>query len=79
MKRKYSECNIDYPGVGIITDEQVAKLVKEHTHWWERFDWHRVSDCALSAQLILMGVIGKEELPDREKWYFTDKDCYIFN
>lgn len=58
--RKYSDCQIDYPGVGIITDEQVAKFVKEHTHWWERFDYHT-----------------KEELPDREKWYFTDKDCYI--
>ena len=78
MKRKYSENNIDYSGVGIITDEQVAKYVKEHTHWWERLDYHRVSDCTIAAQLILIGVIGEEEFPKRDRWYFTDKDCYIF-
>ena len=37
-KREYSKNDIDYPGVGIITDEMVAKLVRKHTHWWQRLD-----------------------------------------
>ena len=69
--KKYSDNYIDYPGVGIITDEQVAKFVREHTHWWERLDYHRMTDCALTAQCMLMGVY---DIPEREKWFFTEDD-----
>jgi len=74
--RKYSDNYIDYPNVGIITDEQVAQMVHKHTHWWERLDYHRICDCALAAQCMLMGVY---KTPDRDKWYFTDEDVDGFD
>ena len=68
-KGKYSENCIDYPGVGIITDEQVAKLVREHTHWWDRLDYHKMTDAALLAQLMLMGIVPQP----KKRWYFNAK------
>lgn len=72
-KKKYSEGYIDYPGVGIITDEDVAKMVKDHTHWWDRLDYHKVSDASILATGILMKVITPEEAVGKpqkgKKWY----------
>ena len=65
FKRKYSEGWIDYPGVERFTDGDVAKLIKDHTHWWDRLDYHKVSDCSIAAQLILMKVV---EPPKKKKW-----------
>ena len=73
---RYSDNQIDYPGVGIITDEQVASFVKEHSHWWERLNYHRMCDYALLAQTILMGVITKEELPTKEKWFIRETGLF---
>lgn len=67
FKRKYSEGYIDYPGVGIITDEDVAKMVKDHTHWWDRLDYHKVSDASILATAYLMKVV---EEPKEKKWFF---------
>lgn len=72
-KKEYSDGNIDYPGVGIISDNDVANFVKEHTHWWERLDAHWVSDCAINAMYMLMEVVEK---PKKKKWYFSDKNIY---
>lgn len=72
-KKEYSKNDIDYPGVGIITDEMVAKLVRKHTHWWQRLDYHRMTDAALEAQMILMKVIEPSECHTIKKngmWYF---------
>lgn len=74
LKRKpYSDNCIDYPGVGIITDEDVAKFVKEHTHWWTRLNYHRMTDAALDAQLMLMKVVEPSEahtIRKNGKWFF---------
>lgn len=70
-KRKYSDNYIDYPGVGKITDEEVAKFVKEHTHFWDRFDYHKMSDAALEAQLFLMKVI---EPPKKKRWFLGENE-----
>ena len=58
---------IDYPGVGIITDEQVAKFVKQHTHLLDRLNYRKMVHAGLLAQNILMGVI---EQPKMKKWFF---------
>ena len=63
---KYSEAYSEYPGVGKITDKQIAEFVRQHTHWWDRLDYHKVSDASQMAFLMLAGVV---ETP-KEKWYF---------
>ncbi len=64
---KYSTNWIDYPGVGKITDGMVAELVRKHTHWWQRLNYHRMTDAGLEAQLMLMKVI---KMPKKKKWFF---------
>ena len=51
LKRKYSTGYVDYPGVGRITDEMIAKYVRKHTHWWDRLDYHKVSDACVEWSL----------------------------
>ncbi|MGN1368076.1 MAG: hypothetical protein ACI4WX_04345 [Aristaeellaceae bacterium] len=67
LKRKYSTGYADYPGVGRITDEMIAKYVRLHTHWWDRLDYHKVSDASQMAFLILCGAVKK---PKKKRWYF---------
>ena len=69
MSKPYSKGEIDYPEVGIITDEETAKFVKEHTHWWERLNYHRISDYTIAAQLLLMKIY---DAPKKEKWFFRE-------
>lgn len=64
---EYSDGWIDYPGVGRITDKQVANLVKQHTHLLDRLNFRKMVCAGLLAQNILMGVI---EPPKKKKWYF---------
>lgn len=66
----YSKNSIDYEGK-IITDEDVAKFVREHTHWYDRLNWHKMSDAGLEAQLFLMGVIKE---PLKKRWYLGDNE-----
>ena len=70
-KSKYSKNYIDYPGVGIITDEEVAKFVKQHTHWWDRLNYHKMTDAALEAELFLMRVV---EPPKKKKWFLLEEE-----
>ena len=65
--RKYSTCYSMYPGVGKITDEMIAAYVKKHTHWWDRLDYHKISDASQMAFLLL---IGAAEEPKEKEWYF---------
>ena len=67
---EYSNAYIDYPGVGIITDEDVYKLVRAHTHWWDRLNYKHMVDYGLCAQNILMGVYKVKD--PSKKWYFTE-------
>lgn len=70
MFYKGSKGEIDYPGVGIITDLEVAKLVRKHTHWWDRLNYHKMTDAGLCAQLMLMKVYDQ---PKKKKWFFNRK------
>jgi hypothetical protein len=64
--KRYSDTWSTQPRVGKVYDREIAKLVKEHTHWWDRLDTHFICDCALVAQDIAWGYI---EVP-KDKWYF---------
>lgn len=66
MAKKYSDSYVDYLGVGKITDKQIAEFVRQHTHWWDRLDYHKVSDASQMAFHMLAGVV---ETP-KGKWYF---------
>ena len=70
-KSRYSTNYIDYPGVGIITDEDVAKFVKQHTHWWDRLNYHKMTDSAIEAQLFLMKVVKP---PKKKKWFLGEEE-----
>ena len=67
FKKRYSDGYADYPGVGKITDEMVAKYVRNHTHWWDRLDYHKISDATITAFGMLAGYIEK---PKKKRWFF---------
>lgn len=67
FKKRYSDGYADYPGVGKITDEMVAKYVRNHTHWWNRLDYHKISDASIAAFGMLAGYIEK---PKKKRWFF---------
>ena len=70
-KRLYDEWDngyIDYPGVGIITDKQVADMVMKHTTLFDRlFRPEKLVIAGLLAQNILMKVV---ETPKEKNWRF---------
>lgn len=72
MKKKlcdeWTDGYIDYPGVGIITDKQVAQLVIEHTTLFDRiFRPRKIVCAALLAQTMLMKVVDE---PKEKDWKF---------
>lgn len=50
FKKRYSDRYADCPGVGKITDEMVAKYVRNHTHWWDRLDYRKIIDAAQKSE-----------------------------
>lgn len=69
---RYSDCYGVYPRTGKVKDEDIANYVKKHTHWWDRFDLHFVSDCVLEATDILTGYVE----PPKGRWFFGDRAEY---
>lgn len=67
--RKLGYGEIIYPGVGTITDEEVANFVKEHTHWWDRLDPEFMTRATLLSQNMLMGVCKE---PSKKDWKFPE-------
>lgn len=67
LKRKYSTGYMVYPGVGKVTDEMIAEYVHQHTHWWDRLDYHKISDASQIAALILCGLVSE---PKQKRWFF---------
>lgn len=63
---KYATSYTKQPRTGMVTDADIYAFVKKHTHWWDRFDLHFVSDCVLAAQDILWGYV----VCPVGKWYF---------
>lgn len=65
---EFADGYIDYPGVGIITDKQVANLVIKHTTLFDRiFRPDKIVRAGLLAQNILEKVI---EEPKEKNWKF---------
>lgn len=65
--RKYSTMSSDFSDGIKVTDEDIAKYVKKHTHWWDRLDYHKVSDASQMAFLILSKTV---EEPKKKRWFF---------
>ena len=63
---RYSDVGYSFQDV-YFTDMDVAKYIKQHTHWWDRLDYHFVADCTQEAFLILSGHIYA---PLEKRWYF---------
>lgn len=69
-KPKYSNWITGYPNQKIyFTDMEVAKLVRAHTHWWDRLNYHKMCDAGHFAKDILC---GKIEAPAKKNWTFND-------
>ena len=63
---------INYPGVGIITDEEVYKLVKNHSRLIDRLNGAKMTEMVLFGQNILQGVFSKID-PKDKSWKFYGK------
>lgn len=57
----------DYPGVGKVTDKDVADFALKHLKFWDRFDPKKVAQAGLWSQLYLFKVV---EEPDKENWKY---------
>ena len=44
-------------------------MVRAHTHWWDRLDYHKMGDASHFAKDILC---GKIEAPAKKNWTFND-------
>lgn len=65
---EYYDGWIDYPGVGKITDSDVADYVIEHTTLFDRiFRPRKVIYATILSEQLLMGVFEK---PKKEVWKF---------
>ena len=69
---------INYPGKGIITDEQVWKVVMNHSRLIDRLSGRKMVEMALAAQTVLMGLYEKEGwYADKNDWQFYGKDGFF--
>lgn len=74
--RMYGE--IEYPGKGIITDEQVWQLVKGHSRLIDRLNHRKMTEMAIAAQLILCGIYESEGwYSNQDDWTFYGKDGFF--
>ena len=77
MKHKMTG-EIDYPGKGIITDEQVWQLVKKHSRFIDRINSRKMVEMAIAAQLILFGIYESEGwYADQNDWMFYGKESFF--
>ncbi len=63
---------IDYPGVGIITDEDVYKMVIKHSRLIDRLSPRKWVEMTFLAQAFLMKIIEPENAND-PNWKFYGK------
>lgn len=59
----------DYPGKGKITNYDVWKHVKKHTHWYDRLNPRFITHCAIESQNHLFGVY---EEPKNPNWKYPE-------
>lgn len=77
MKHKmYGE--IDYPGKGIITDEQVYDLIRNHSRLIDRLNGRKMTEMAIAGQLILCGIYeGEGWYANQNDWAFYGKNGFF--
>lgn len=79
MAKKFKmEGYIDYPGVGIIKDEDVYNLVIEHSRLVDRINPRKWVEMTLYGQCVLMGLMDDEIQKKGPNWKFYGKKNGIF-
>ena len=68
---------IDYPGVGIISDEDVYKLILKHSRFIDRLRKSKMVEMSLLGQCILMGIFEDVD-PNDLSWKFYGKHSTLF-
>lgn len=63
---------IDYPGVGIIKDEEVYQLIRKHSRLIDRLSPRKWVEMTMTAQAYLMKVIETEDA-NNPNWKFYGK------
>lgn len=64
---------IDYPGKGIIYDEDVYKLILKHSRFIDRLSRSKMVEMSILGQTILMGIC-KDVDPYDLSWTFYGKN-----
>lgn len=63
---------IIYPDKGVITDEEVWKLVMKHSRFIDRLSSRKMVEMAIAGQLILCGIY------ESEGWYANQNDWTFY-
>ena len=69
MNKKFLyQGSVEFSGIGEITDEDVLKLIKNHSHLIDRLSQTKMVEMSLLAQCILQKVINVD--PNDTSWMF---------
>ena len=63
---------VDYPGVGIIKDEDVYKLILKHSRLIDRLSPAKMVEMSLLGQNVLMRIFDNVD-PNDPSWKFYGK------
>lgn len=69
MKSFTYEGYIDYPGVGMIYDSDVYKLILKHSRFIDRLSGKKMTEMSLLGQCILMRIFDDVD-PNDMTWKF---------
>lgn len=64
---------IDYPGVGIIKDEDVYQVIRKHSRLIDRLSPRKLVEMTFLAQAYLMKIFEPDDAKTNPKWKFYDK------
>lgn len=66
-KKQYSEGWTDYPGKERIYDRDIARFVKQHLRFIDRFNVRRISEATIDAFYMHIGI---NRIPETKDWKF---------
>lgn len=66
---KYSSLGVTALNGRTLRDLEIAQFVKQHSHWWDRLNYHKMCDACTYATGIMSGEL---EAPDKKNWTFND-------
>ena len=71
---------IDYPKKGRISDEDVYRLIVNHSRLIDRMSGRKMTEMALCGQCVLMGLFEEDGYKaDDSKWKFYGKNGFFKN